>query len=102
MKLGAAQIEEWLKSPVTRVLLLQLSEQEGELLNARAQVFFPQEAQRTQEVIIEMEARLHELRRLIDRLSSRDGFVEALEETEDEQVWNLPRGLSRTGETGTH
>lgn len=66
------------------------------LAGERAGVFFPGEPARTQEAIIEIEARLTELRSVRGLLESTENFMRETNDAEHERL--LPGRLSGTGQ----
>lgn len=87
-------ITEWLAHQAASALRLALDERINWLSAERAGVFFPGEATRTQETIIEIEARLCELRAFASWLQTADQFRSEIDHAQHERI--LPGRVSGT------
>lgn len=94
-KISEEALSEWLNNPAAASLRRALEERIKWLTGERAGVFFPGEPARTQEAIIEIEARLTELWSVRSWLESSDHFRSETENAEHERV--LPVRLPGTG-----
>lgn len=67
-------VREWLEHPVANALRRTIDQRIEWLLEERSGVFFPGEPGKTQEAIVDMEARLAELRAVRTWITSEENF----------------------------
>jgi hypothetical protein len=92
-----AQIEEWLRSDVTKALLRVLNERADWLEMARRGIFFPGEPNRTQEALCVVDGQQGEISHLLSILSN----IESMEQTFYERLPEWQRSVAgRVSGTG--
>jgi hypothetical protein len=93
-----AQIEEWLRSDVTKALLRVLNERSDWLEQARRGIFFPGEPNRTQEAICVVDGQQGEVAHLLALMSNTDSMEQTFYERLPEWQRDMARRVSGTGQ----
>jgi len=92
-----AQVEEWLRSDVTRSVVANLKERAEWLELQRRGLYFPGEPYRTQEAIVGIDGHQAELDALIRLFDDFETLEKALNERFPESQRRVASGLPRAG-----
>jgi hypothetical protein len=93
-----AQIEEWLRSDVTKALIRALNERADWLETARRGIFFPGEPHKTQEAICVVDGQQGEVEYLLTLMSSTDNLEQTFYERVAEWQRDMARRVSGAGQ----